>query len=81
MTIYLDCNATAPISPSVSALVTHYMCEEFGNAGSRTHEFGLKAKQAVEKARGQVASLADADRSEVFFTSGATESNNIRLAP
>ncbi|EDH7871509.1 cysteine desulfurase DndA, partial [Salmonella enterica subsp. enterica serovar Kentucky] len=43
MTIYLDCNATAPISPSVSALVTHYMCEEFGNAGSRTHEFGLKA--------------------------------------
>ncbi|EMG7104005.1 cysteine desulfurase DndA [Salmonella enterica subsp. enterica serovar Kentucky] len=79
MTIYLDCNATAPISPSVSALVTHYMCEEFGNAGSRTHEFGLKAKQAVEKARGQVASLADADRSEVFFTSGATESNNIAI--
>ncbi|WP_054178967.1 cysteine desulfurase DndA [Trabulsiella odontotermitis] len=79
MSIYLDCNATTPVSPTVAELVTYYLREEFGNAGSRTHEFGLSAKHAVEKARGQVASLADADKSEVFFTSGATESNNIAI--
>lgn len=79
MSIYLDCNATTPISPTVADAVAHYLFEEFGNAGSRTHEFGLVAKQAVEKARGQVASLAEADKSEVFFTSGATESNNLAI--
>jgi len=79
MTVYLDCNATSPLSPAVADLVTHYLREEFGNAGSRTHEFGLVAKQAVEKARLQIASVAAADKSEVFFTSGATESNNIAI--
>lgn len=79
MSIYLDCNATTPLSPSVAQVVTHFLKEEYGNAGSRTHEFGLIAKQAVEKARGQVAFLADADKSEVIFTSGATESNNIAI--
>lgn len=79
MSTYLDCNATAPVSPAVAKLVAHYISEEFGNSGSRTHEFGLVAKQAVEKARVQVAMLADADKSEVFFTSGATESNNIAI--
>lgn len=79
MSVYLDCNATTPVSPTVADLVTHYIRAEFGNSGSRTHEFGLVAKQAVEKARGQVAALADADKNEVFFTSGATESNNIAI--
>lgn len=79
MSVYLDCNATTPLSPAVADLVNHYLREEYGNAGSRTHEFGLSAKQAVEKARSQVASLAAADKSEVFFTSGATESNNIAI--
>ncbi|HIG9714573.1 cysteine desulfurase DndA [Klebsiella pneumoniae] len=79
MSVYLDCNATTPVSSSVAQVVTYYINEEFGNAGSRTHEFGLVAKKAVEKARSQVASLADADKSEVIFTSGATESNNIAI--
>ena len=75
--IYLDCNATTPIIPEVRDLVIHYLTEEFGNAGSRTHEFGQRAQQAVEKARKQIAEVVQVDSTEVIFTSGATESNNI----
>jgi cysteine desulfurase len=77
--VYLDCNATTPIEPDVLDLVIHYMRDEYGNAGSRTHEFGARAKQAVQKARDQVAALVDASRDEVIFTSGATESNNLAI--
>ena len=79
MTIYLDCNATTPIDPEVMEVVRHYMEVDFGNAGSRTHEFGLRAKQAVERAREQVAAVVDAKPDEVIFTSGATESNNLAI--
>jgi len=79
MAVYLDCNATTPVSPDVAQIVLRYMTEEYGNSGSRTHEFGVAAKQAVEKARAQVASLTKADKSDVFFTSGATESNNLAI--
>lgn len=79
MTVYLDCNATSPVTPDVAKIVIRYMTEEYGNAGSRTHEFGAVAKQAVEKARGQVASLVQAEKSDVYFTSGATESNNLAI--
>lgn len=79
MTAYLDCNATTPLAPEVAELVSKYLLEEFGNAGSRTHEFGVRAKQAVEAARKQVASVIDSDPTEVVFTSGATESNNIAI--
>lgn len=77
--IYLDCNATTPIIPEVRDLVVHYLTEEFGNAGSRTHEFGQQAQRAVEKARGQIAEVVRSDTTEVIFTSGATESNNIAI--
>ena len=77
--IYLDCNATTPIEPEVAEVVRHYMEVEFGNAGSRTHEYGSRAKQAVEKARRQVAELFAAGPDEVIFTSGATESNNLAI--
>lgn len=77
--IYLDCNATTPLAPEVRDLVIHYLTEEYGNAGSRTHEFGQRAQQAVEKARKQVAAVVQADSTEVIFTSGATESNNIAI--
>jgi cysteine desulfurase len=77
--IYLDCNATTPVDPRVQEVVWKYLTEEFGNAGSRTHEYGLRAKQAVEKAREQVAAVVGASSSEVIFTSGATESNNIAI--
>lgn len=75
--VYLDCNATTPLDPPVKDILFHYLCEEFGNEGSRTHEFGARAKKAVQLARDQVAALADASRDEVVFTSGATESNNM----
>ena len=57
----------------------HYLTEEFGNEGSRTHEFGTRAKQAVQRARDQVAAVVEAKRDEVVFTSGATESNNLAI--
>jgi len=79
MTVYLDCNATTPIDPRVSEFVIRFLKDDFGNAGSRTHEFGTSAKQALERAREQVARPVDARLEEVIFTSGATESNNIAI--
>src|SRR5205809_4321106 len=79
MTVYLDCNATTPIDPEVEREFLIYIREEFGNAGSRTHEFGARAKQAVQKARDQVAAVVRAQREDVIFTSGATESNNLAI--
>lgn len=77
--IYLDCNATTPLEPDVREVLFHYLTEEFGNEGSRTHEFGARAKQAVQRARDQVAAVVGAKRDEVVFTSGATESNNLAI--
>lgn len=77
--VYLDCNATTPIEPSVRGTVMQWMTDELGNAGSRTHEYGLRAKRAVQRAREQVAAVVDASGDEVVFTSGATESNNLAL--
>lgn len=56
-----------------------FLTEEFGNAGSRTHEAGLRARRATERARDQVAAVVAAARGEVVFTSGATESNNLAI--
>lgn len=77
--IYLDCNATTPLDPEVREVLFHYLTEEFGNEGSRTHEYGSRAKQAVQKARDQVGAVVGAKREEVIFTSGATESNNLAI--
>lgn len=77
--IYLDCAATTPIEPAVAEVVIHYMRNEFGNSGSRTHEFGARAKTAVQRARDQVGRLLGAPREDVIFTSGATESNNLAI--
>jgi cysteine desulfurase len=79
MTIYLDCNATTPIEPEIRELMWSYLTEELGNAGSRTHDFGTRAKQAVQHARDQIGALIGASRGEVIFTSGATESNNLAI--
>lgn len=76
---YLDCNATTPLDPEVSDILLHFLNTEFGNEGSRTHEYGARAKQAVQKARDQVAAVVAAKRDEVIFTSGATESNNLAI--
>lgn len=79
MPVYLDCNATTPLDPRVKDAVLQYLTAEFGNAGSRTHELGTNAKQAVQKARDQVAQIVKAKCDEVIFTSGATESNNLSI--
>jgi len=77
--VYLDCNATTPLEPAVGALIRRYFEEEYGNEGSRTHRYGARAKEAVEKAREQIADLLAAKPDEVIFTSGATESNNLAI--
>lgn len=76
---YLDFCATTPVDPRVSGTVRHYMETAYGNAGSRTHEYGLTAARAVEEARSHLASACDAKPDEVVFTSGATEANNLAL--
>lgn len=76
---YFDCNATTPMEPEVLDLVIHYMRDEFGNAGSRTHDRGTAASRAVQVARQAVADQVRADPSEVIFTSGATEANNLAI--
>lgn len=77
--VYLDCNATAPMEPAVRKAVTHWFTEEIGNAGSRTHEYGLRAKRAVNAAREEIAAVVGVSSDDVVFTSGATESNNLAL--
>lgn len=79
MSIYLDYNATTPIDPRVLDRMIDVYRNNIGNADSRTHDFGDQARQVVEKARKQTASLLGVNSSEVFFTSGATESNNIAI--
>jgi cysteine desulfurase len=77
--VYLDYNATTPLDPRVFEAMRPYYSTVVGNAGSRTHIYGHKAKEAVERARAQVASLIGAEAKEIVFTSGATESNNLAL--
>ena len=67
------------MEPAVAEVVRRYFEEEYGNEGSRTHNFGARARQGVQKAREQIASLVDAKPEEIVFTSGATESNNLAI--
>jgi cysteine desulfurase len=77
--IYLDYQSTSPVDPRVAEAVYKSMQEDFGNPHSRTHSFGWNAEEKVEIARKQIADLINADPKEIFFTSGATESNNIAI--
>ena len=73
--IYLDYNATTPIAPEVAAAMRPFLAEAYGNPSS-LHWAGLPARDAVERARSQVAALLACDATEVIFTSGGTEANN-----
>lgn len=77
--VYLDNAATTPVDPRVLDAMLPFFREHFGNAASRSHQFGWRAEEAVDKARRQVAELIRASEKEVVWTSGATESNNIAL--
>jgi cysteine desulfurase len=79
MAIYLDCAATTPLDLRVRAEMARYAEEEFGNAGSRTHAWGARARAAVEQARDRIAAVVATGRGDVIFTSGATESNNLAI--
>jgi cysteine desulfurase NifS len=76
--IYLDYNATTPISEEVADAMRPYLDEYFGNPSS-SHIYGIKTKKAVEQARAQIAKLLHCHASEIVFTSGGTESNNYAI--
>lgn len=76
--IYMDANATTPLLPEVLETMRPYFLEQFGNASS-IHQHGQQARAAVEYAREQMASLLNCRESEIVFTSGGTESDNMAL--
>lgn len=76
--IYLDANATTPLLPEVRDAMLPYFDASFGNASS-VHQRGQRTRSAVDHAREQVASLIGAQASEIVFTSGGTESDNLAL--
>jgi cysteine desulfurase len=76
--IYLDYNATSPLSTGVIDAISQAMREDFGNPSS-IHAYGQRAKAAVDQARSDVAALVGADSMEIVFTSGGTEADNLAL--
>ena len=76
--IYLDYNATTPIASEVAEAMMPFILEDFGNPSS-AHPMGKRAKEALEKARGQISRMLGCDSNEIVFTSGGTESNNMVL--
>eukprot|EP01147_Barroeca_monosierra_P000516 gene516-3841_t len=77
--VYMDLQATTPVDPRVLDAMLPFLVDDFGNPHSRNHKYGWVAEEAVELARKQIADLIGADPREIFFTSGATESNNMAI--
>jgi cysteine desulfurase len=74
--VYLDHNATTPVAPAVVEAMLPFFSRQYGNASSR-HEYGRAAKRALDEARQKVAAAVGAHPTEVVFTSGGTEANNL----
>ena len=77
--IYLDYASTTPVDKDVVEEMVPFFTENFGNAGSATHQFGWFANGAIKRARKQIANSINCEESEIIFTSGATESINIAI--
>lgn len=79
MAVYLDYNASSPIDERVLERMIEVYRLHYGNADSRTHVFGTDAKEIVINSRKTIAKILGIDSSDVFFTSGSTESNNMAI--
>ncbi len=78
VSVYLDHNATTPVHPAAAEAVAEALRSQFGNASS-VHAYGQAAKAALDEARGSVAALVGGEPSEIVFTSGGTEADNLAL--
>ena len=79
MALYLDYNASAPLRKEVLDVMVDAYTHVIGNADSRTHSFGTTAQKFVQEKRQQIASVLNVDPTDLIFTSGSTESNNMAI--
>ncbi len=78
MSVYFDYLSSKPVDPGVTAAMTDYLRENFGNPSS-LHKIGDEATKVLEESRKTIAGFINADKDEILFTSGATESNNLGI--
>lgn len=79
MAVYLDFNASSPVDERVLERMIEIYRSHYGNADSRTHIFGTEAKEIVSASRKTIAEILSVDTTDVLFTSGSTESNNMAI--